>query len=142
MTDRGTVDSTRQRGEDIAPQLRAEVERLRDDFVQASDQADELQVEIERLRAEALRNEVIATGFKLELDELRAAIPEIVGCAYGEGLACRRDTDGRHGCCLARLRALRLGIGVAPEGWAQAGEDFAARYPVTLAKLAEEDDGA
>ena len=155
MSDRGTVDPTRQGGESIASKRaagsppvsavegkayfdRQRWRKVRSAALQAGlALIDEVEclcaelmarridgevaavfegvAEIERLRAESLRYEIMATGYKLELDEVRAAVSEIIGCAYGDGLACRRDNYGFHGCCLARLRAARLGIGVVNE---------------------------
>lgn len=57
---------------------------------------------------------VNAHQLEAELSRYRAAIPEIIGCAHHEGLACRRDNYGWHGCCLARLRAAQLGITAEP----------------------------
>lgn len=61
------------------------------------------------------RSEAAVADAKAELSRYRDAISEIIGCAHHEGLACRRDNHGWHGCCLARLRAARLGIAAEPE---------------------------
>lgn len=101
----------------LPPALRAglalvdEVERLR---AEAAEDCALLRAQIVELRELIPEVERLRSA-EVELSRYRDAISEIIGCAHHEGLACRRDNHGWHGCCLARLRAARLGITAEPE---------------------------
>lgn len=84
-----------------------EVERLRDEL---SGAAGALRFERENVR-------VIAA----ELARIRAALPEVVGCAHGEGASCRRPPWVA--CCLTRERMVKAGLlpRSAPEQWEDDG---------------------
>ena len=45
-----------------------------------------------------------------EVERYRAAIPDIVGCPYGDPAPCRHDDIGFYPCCRSRRAAVRHGL--------------------------------
>lgn len=45
-----------------------------------------------------------------EVERYRAALPDIIGCPYGDPAPCRFDDVGFYPCCRARRAAVRHGL--------------------------------
>jgi hypothetical protein len=60
----------------------------------------------------------VAIALRLEdarLAVIHAALPELIGCSAGKGIACDEDRYGWSPCCQTRLKLQRLGLIAAPE---------------------------
>lgn len=89
MTDRGTVDPTRQGGSSLAPE------------------PDEAPPEAPPMRVRDAAALATGTGYRFgahrAIEALADALARAIGCQHGDGIQCQRRT--RKSCCRARLRA-------------------------------------
>lgn len=110
----GIVDPTRQDGTgNAAPKRALGAPEMSID--EASDYLDKLVW----WRAVPSKAGQALLAHRREIARIRAALPEIIGCAHGEGAACNRDAYGWSPCCATRLRVIAAGLIPAPEHAAQ-----------------------